>query len=148
MMTLIVRRSERGVTLAEVLIALFILGFVGVAVIAGVFASVKSNDTARTRITAESLARSELEFVNSQEDISQGDWSYTLPDGPPTWDLSHTALPQDSAGYSIYVSSSKIVEQVATKDRRQLITAIVSYKDDDILTDDEVLKIETWRFEQ
>jgi Tfp pilus assembly protein PilV len=125
MMDLRVRRSERGVTLAEVLIALFILGFVGVAVIAGVFTTVKGNETARTRITAESLARSELEYVNSQN--TPGDWTYVF-------------LPPDYANYSVAVSSTTLEEPIVG--RQQRITAVVSYKDDDILT------IETWRFEE
>ena len=141
-MALNVRRSERGVTLAEVLIALFILGFVGVAVIAGVFTAVKGNDTARTRITAESLARSELEYVNSQayDTLYPGmstpmPWEYTLPDDPPRWDALHNGLPWDYTGYEITVSSSEKATGI------QRITAVVR----DMNKDVDILTIETYR---
>jgi type II secretory pathway pseudopilin PulG len=145
MMALSVRRSERGVTLAEVLIALFILGFVGVAVIAGVFTTVKSNETARTRITAESLARSELEYVNSQAYTTlypgtptSSSWDYTLPrdpPDPPRWDSLHNGLPWDYAGYEITVSSAEKATGI------QKITAVVR----DVNKDVDILTIETYR---
>jgi len=139
-MALSVRRSEQGVTLAEVLVALLILGFVGVAVIAGVFTTVKNNETARTRITAESLARSELEYVNSQAytTLYPGtptplSWNYTLPGGSPRWDPLHTGLPWDYTGYVITVSSVEKDTEIQT------ITALVRYNGGD------VLKIDTYR---
>jgi len=144
-MALSVRRSERGVTLAEVLIALAILGFVGVAVIAGVFTAVKGNDTARTRITAESLARSELEYINSQDydTLYPGTptplaWDYTLPADPPRWDPLHTGQPWDYTGYEITVSS---VEKAAGI---QAITAAVRYVNN-ADPNAPVLTIETYR---
>ena len=145
MISLSVRRSERGVTLAEVLIALLILGFVGVAVIAGVFTGVKGNETARTRITAESLARSELEYINSQDydtlypgTPTPSSWNYKLPDEHPRWDELHTGQPWDYTGYEITVSS---VEKAAGI---QAIIAAVRYVNGPD-PDDPVLTIETYR---
>jgi hypothetical protein len=106
------------------------------ALIAGVLTSVKSNETARTRISAESLARSELEYVNSQtySVLLPLPWEYTLPAGPyPAWDPAHNSLPPDYAGYSIRVSS---IERAAGI---QTITAVVRYNGGDVLT------IETYR---
>jgi len=141
-----VRRAQRGVSLLDSLIALAILAFVAVAVIAGVLTAVKSNELARTRIIAESLARSELEYVNVKSQVSRGEWEYTLPGGPyPAWDAAHTSLPQNYPGYSITVSSD-IMEEPNIGSLNK-VTAVVYYVDDEVLTDDEVISIETRRFE-
>jgi type II secretory pathway pseudopilin PulG len=125
-------RSERGVSLMETLVALFILSVVGVAVIAGVYTTVLSNETARTKITAESLARTELEYVSSQP-ISK-DWtSYTLtsptiyPTYPAGWDPAHT-MPQGYSGYSIKVTLiGTETGSDGKKSSKQKITADVYY---------------------
>jgi type II secretory pathway pseudopilin PulG len=141
-----VRRAERGVSLLDSLIALAILAFVAVAVIAGVLTAVKSNELARTRIIAESLARSELEYVNVKSPVSRGEWVYTLPGGPyPAWDAAHNSLPLNYSGYSITVSSD--IMQEPNIGSLNKITAVVYYVDDEVLTDDEVISIETRRFE-
>jgi len=133
MANLRMHRSERGVSLAEVLVALVILAFVGVAVIAGVFTSIKSNETARTRISAESLARSEIEFVYSQPYVATN-WTYILPDNPSYpagWDATHS-MPEGYAGYLITVSASE--NNSGTKSSKQKITAAVSYNGSPVLT--------------
>jgi len=122
-------RSQNGVSLAEVLVALFILSAVGVAAVVGLGTTVKVNDMARTRITAESLARSELEYVVSENYTKLypnpgTEWSYTLSesgDSYPSWDSLHNGLPWDYPGYTITVSS---VEKSAGI---QMITAAVKY---------------------
>jgi len=134
MVILRVHRSERGVSLMETLIALFILAVVGVAVIAGIFTTVKANEVARTQITAESLARTELEYVSSQP-ISTNWTSYTLtsptiyPTYPAGWDPTHT-MPQGYTGYSITVTPSELVtgtDPSGQMSRKQKITTVVTY---------------------
>lgn len=130
-----VQRSERGVSLMETLVALFILSVVGVAVIAGIYTTVKANELVRTRITAESLARTELEYVSSQPMRTEAEWTsgYTLPATnptyPPGWDATHT-MPTGYVGYSITVTPSETVtgdDADAQMSTKQKITAVVTY---------------------
>ena len=120
-----VHRSERGISLMETLVALFILAVVCVTVLAGVYTTIKGNDVARKRITATALARTELEFVLSQP--YRTGWTYTLtsptdhPSYPTGWDASHT-MPQGYTNYSITVTASNIVPG-STGSSRQTITA-------------------------
>jgi len=134
-------RAERGVSLMETLVALFILSAVGVAVIAGVYTTVKANEVARTQITAESLARTELEYISSQP-FSTGWTSYTSP--PPTvhpscpvgWDTAHT-MPTGYTGYSITISPSELVlgtDPGGTMSNKQKITAVVSYNGGQVIS--------------
>jgi Tfp pilus assembly protein PilV len=132
-----VRRSERGASLMETVTALSILSFVGLAAIAGVFTSVKSNDMARTRISAESLARSEIEYISRQPYVTAA-IDYTLPTSPTypaEWDTTAHAMPEGYTGYSIRVSSSGVYGQSSI----QKVAAVVSYMDGKVLT------IETYR---
>jgi type II secretory pathway pseudopilin PulG len=121
--------SERGVSLVETLVALFILGIVGVAIIAGAFTSIIGSSLTRTRLTAESLARIELEYVSSQP--FKTSWSYSLPGGAPSYPSGWRApltFPVDySNGYSITVAASEAVVTGKGTSSKQKITAEVRY---------------------
>jgi prepilin-type N-terminal cleavage/methylation domain-containing protein len=127
--------TQQGISLAEVLVALFIVSIVAVAVTAGVGTSIKSNDMARMRISAESLARSELEYVSTQA-YQANSWTYTLPGGPyPTWwAATHESLPAGYTGYSITVSASDNVASPGDKSRKQKVTAVVTYSGSQVLS--------------
>ncbi|MGA2368077.1 MAG: hypothetical protein ABSF74_05870 [Dehalococcoidia bacterium] len=124
--------GERGVSLAEALVAVAILGFVGVTLVAGIYTTIQGNNIARTNITAESLARYELEYVKSVSDnwtnISKATvpWSYTLPGGPyPAWDSSHNNLPSGYTSYTITVQG--ILAPCCSDSKIQQVTATVTY---------------------
>jgi type II secretory pathway pseudopilin PulG len=134
------RRNERGVSLAEVLVAMFILSVVGVATIVGVGTSVKVNELARARISAESLARSELEFVSSHLPID-GELEYILQTGsqtyikqPASWnDVILNTMPEGYTGYSITVKTIPNLTETVGTYIKQKITADVKYKGGDVL---------------
>jgi len=100
--------ESKGVSLIEVLIALAILGIVAAAFLGGVTSGYKATIIADERTNAESLARSELEYVKNCDyaDLSYG-FSYNIPDDPPEWDASHT-LDSHYAGYSVKVTGVPI----------------------------------------
>ena len=111
--------GERGVSLVEALVAVAILGFVGVTLVAGIYTTIQGNTIARVNMTAEGLARYELEYVRSVGDnwtnIAKATtpWSYTIPGGSPgypAWDSSHNSLPPGSAytGYTVIVQGASI----------------------------------------
>ena len=65
----IVIKNERGIGLIEVLIALAILGIVAAAFLSGLATASRAVYIADVRTTAESLARSQMEYVKNQEYI-------------------------------------------------------------------------------
>lgn len=121
----IARRLKRqeGQLLIEVLIALAILGIVVVAFLSGLATASRSIIIADERTTAESLTRTELEYVKSQPlsvPCPSSPWSYKAtqdaassvapsPNNPgtvkPSWwvDASPHTLPAEYAGYSVIV---------------------------------------------
>jgi prepilin-type N-terminal cleavage/methylation domain-containing protein len=115
-------KAQAGFTFIEVLVALVILGIIVVAFMSALAMSSKSAALSHERTSAESLARTEMEYVRkSVYDIAP--WQYQLPTTPPPWDTSH-ALPAGFAGYSVSVSASFVH---ASDDGLQLITVVVSH---------------------
>lgn len=136
-----VHRSERGVSLMEVLVGLFILSVVGAAVISGVFVAVQGNSVSRTHILAEGLARYELEYVKS---VAANNWTgitnqtgipYTIPSAQgPLWDISHKSLPSGYEGYTIIITISSA--GVGYDGNIRKVDAVVSYGGNNVITID------------
>ncbi len=60
-----IRGKESGVALIEVLVALGILGFIAAIFLGGVATATKASIIAKEHATAESLVRSEIEYVKN-----------------------------------------------------------------------------------
>ena len=100
--------GQRGFTLMEVLIALAILAAAAVTFLVGITTSSKAVMVSQKNIAAESLAKSELEYVKSTTYCSANvTWSYELPSNPPAWAPTHS-LPDGYVGYSVNVNGSTL----------------------------------------
>jgi len=135
---------EKGFSLIEVMIAVALLGVVAVAFLSALGTGSKAIFIADERATAESLARTEMEYVRNQ-DYSGAPWAYDLPSGtppadPPTWwaSANHT-LPAGYDGYTVDVTA---VPLHATDDGIQKITVIVIHNYNN---NKEVIKLEGYR---
>jgi len=127
--------GERGVTLIETLVAIVVLATVGATMVAGVFTVIKSDESVRTRIAAESLARYELEYIKTMTYLN-APWTYILPGTPPSWDLAHSNLPPGYADYTVTVSASTIA---GYDEDIQKVSAVVRYKGSQLLEVDTYL---------
>ena len=104
--------GQKGLTLIEVLIAIAILGMIAVPFLTALSTSSRGIIIADERTTAESLVRSEMEYIKNSPYNSTG-FSYQIPatpDNPPPWDESRTALDDyyTDAGYSVNVTGVPI----------------------------------------
>ena len=105
-------RKQRGFTLIEVVIALAFLGIIAIAYLSGLAAASHALIISDERTTAESLARSQMEYVKNQ-DYSDNKWSYEVTDlgstytERPSWwdDANPPLLPSNYAGYSVAVQA-------------------------------------------
>ena len=111
-----VNKSEKGFSLIEVLVALALLGIIAAGFLLAVSTATKAVLIAGERTTAESMARSQMEYVKEQEympaeigsvatyfeiDISETHpnysiWSYNRSSPPPVEDI--VAIPWDAEG--------------------------------------------------
>ena len=88
--------NEAGVSLIEILIALALLGIIGVAFLGGLTTASKATFIADERATAESLVRSQMEYVKSQGYINYADHEdYAAITTPTDYSVETTAMPID-----------------------------------------------------
>ena len=147
-MKLKLRGSQKGQGLIEVLIAIAILGVVVVAFLTALATSSKAIILADELTTAESLTRSELEYVKSQE-YSTDAWSYTVTSSdrsssnmPSWWDVDNPPLlSSDYAGYSADVKAEdfdadgdNVIEIPGDDEDIRKITVTVKHHDEEVLT--------------
>jgi prepilin-type N-terminal cleavage/methylation domain-containing protein len=110
--------GQKGTTLIEVLIAIAILGMIAVPFLTALSTSSRALIIADERTTAESLIRSEIEYVRSQ-DYCNAPWSYNVTSAgstpssdPPCWPVESHALPDSCKDYSLTVNASLIVDGI------------------------------------
>ena len=118
------RHGQRGVSLMEVLVALFIMTVVGAAILAGTYVNIKSTGAAREGIRAEGLAKYEMEYVKSAaktywtntgktgvaDQVNHYSYTITVPPATPPapgpkWETTHTGsdIATEYAGYSVTI---------------------------------------------
>jgi len=90
--------SEKGVALIETLVALAILGLVAIVLIDGLATVARATFISDERTTAESLTRSEAEYLKSQGYIDYtdpGHGEYGLIAAPTSYSVEVTVVPVD-----------------------------------------------------
>jgi prepilin-type N-terminal cleavage/methylation domain-containing protein len=92
----VVVNSQRGVSLIEVVIAIGLLGIVGVALANGLGGSSKALVVSDERTTAESLARTQMESIMIQPFSTTG--NYTKVAMPGGYDASISVAPVSDSG--------------------------------------------------
>ena len=129
--------SETGVTLIETLVALALIGIISVAFLSGLATAAKATFIADEQATAESLARSQIEYVQSQGYIN-----YAVPGHdeyigleietvPASYSVEIIATPINPATGLAYGQTEGIFEQ---DDDIQKITVTVERGDKTVLT--------------
>lgn len=113
------RKGEEGLTLLEVLVALGILAAVAVVFLLGMTTSSKAIMVSQEMVSAESLAKSQLEIVKS--------WEYDDVNDPPNYTAAKmTGIP---TGYDITITAERMDpngDGTDTDDGMQRITIIIT----------------------
>ena len=141
-------KNERGFSIVEVLVALALLGIIAVAFLGAMATASKAIFIADERATAESLARSQMEYVKNQSySTINVDWYYTVTDSgrsssdpPDWWDANNPPLLSGNyAGYSVEVSADEDDDNVGI----QKITVTVGH-----LSKPEVIILEGYKVDR
>ncbi len=121
-------KNEKGFTLIEVMIAIALLGIIAVAFLGGLATASKALVIADERTTAESLARSQMEYVKNQD--------YDATNNPP----QYSQLSSIPGGYTIAITAERLDpegDDTGNDDGIQKITVTVGHlsKSDVIILD-------------
>jgi prepilin-type N-terminal cleavage/methylation domain-containing protein len=132
-------KSERGFSLVEVIIAIALLGIVAVAFLGGLSTASNAIFHADERATAESLARTEMEYLRNQDYI---DYSVT-------GHAEYQSITPPS-GYNIVVSVERLDMDPPPGDPDdddgiQKITVFVYHPYDAANPDDYVVRLEGYK---
>jgi prepilin-type N-terminal cleavage/methylation domain-containing protein len=122
------RGSSRGFSMLEVVIAIALLGIIAVSVLSALQTATLALITADRRATAESLARTQMEYVRYSQ--YEGD----PEEGPPQYGLDPAIeLPPDFSVVTTAIRLNKD-ENPNDDDGIQQITVTVSHQDRVIVT--------------
>ncbi len=146
-------KSERGFTLIEVVIAMLLLGIIGVALLSGLATASMALVIADERATAESLARSQMEYVKNQgyrtaplhdPPDSSGEAKYDriadseIPDGYTIWSKDHDGIIVYDADIASIIGvpwNSQTNQPTEPTDTGiQKVTVVIYHQDKEILT--------------
>ena len=132
-------KSEKGFSLAEVMIAMVLLGIVSVSFLSAIGTASQAVFLADEQASAECLARSEMEYVKGQEysASSPDPWSYELPAGtsptgefPSWWDDYPSVLAEGYYSYIVTVTAEPLND---TDNGIQKITVVVEREDKQVV---------------
>jgi prepilin-type N-terminal cleavage/methylation domain-containing protein len=134
------RGHSTGFTLIEVLIALALFGIIGIVFAGGLATASRAVLTGDVRTNSESLARTEMEYVKSQ-DYSSAPWSYVVTGfgstpscgecPTPTWFDPVHSLSNEHAGYTAGVQAEALDDP---DNGIQKITVMVSHEGRTVIT--------------
>ncbi len=144
-------KNERGFSLVEVLIALLILGIIGAAFLSGLATASKALVTADERATAESLARSQMEYVKNQDyDTAPdgGEATYDkiddIPEGYTIWSINRAGDPVNGDDDDDIIGvpwDSENNQPVTTDDGLQRIKLVIKHHNDKVVLTLEDYKV-------
>jgi len=115
--------GQKGTTLIEVLIAIAILGMIAVPFLTALSTSSRALIIADERTTAESLVRSQMEYVKSQEYDANGTYA----------EIADADIP---VGYDVYLNVTKLmpglqeITVTVERDNDKLVLTTSTYKVD------------------
>ena len=99
--------GQRGVAFLEILVGLALLGIIGVAFINGMTSTFKAIGISQEKVAAESLVKSQIEYLKVQDYILVADYD---PDYPATsYDLITVPSDLAAAGYSVNISTPEAI---------------------------------------
>lgn len=100
-----VKNSQKGFLLIEILVGLALMGIIAVGFTNGLSTTFKGVAVSQERVTAESLAKSQIEYIKVQDYIPVAEYD------PVTncYELIDIPADLDAAGYTVEITSPEVI---------------------------------------
>jgi prepilin-type N-terminal cleavage/methylation domain-containing protein len=126
-------KKENGLSLIETLVALVLMGIVAVSLLTGIATAFRAEAISKERLTAEGLAKSQLEFIKNQDYITVAD--YDPLDALKRYESLGIGDELVQQGYTVEIDTPQVVtSQGETGYELQNITVVVKHNGREMLT--------------
>ena len=116
-------RGQKGFLLIEILIGLALLGIITAAFLNGLSTTFKGVSVSQERVSAESLAKSQIEYIKIQHYVAVADYN---PDNPANrYELIDIPADLAAAGYSVEINPPETILSEAGGYELQNVTVAV-----------------------
>ncbi len=100
-------RGQKGFLLIEILVGLAFVGVIAVAFLSGLATTFKGVSVSQERVSAESLAKSQIEYIKTQDYVAVADYN---PDDPANrYELIDVPADLAAAGYSVEMNPPETI---------------------------------------
>jgi len=126
-------KNEKGFTLIDTLVALALMGITAVGLLSGLSTTFRAGWISQERVAAESLAKSQWEYIRAQDYILTAEYN---PDDPEKC-YQLIEIPEDLAvkGYAIEIGTPQTIISPGTDEfELQGITVVINRDDKPLLT--------------
>lgn len=100
-------KSESGLSFVEILVSLSIVAVITIAFINGMSGAFKGIEISQERVAAESLAKSQIEYIKVQDFVPVA--TYNPSDPANSYALINISADLIAAGYSVEINPPQIV---------------------------------------
>ncbi|MBM3155619.1 MAG: hypothetical protein FJ008_09900 [Chloroflexi bacterium] len=124
-----IHRSQAGLSLVEVLVALGILAAVGATFMIGLTVSSRASMVSQERVSAESLAKSQMERIKG--------WQYDDANNPPQYGDAKLPTEDIPDGYDLIIYAERLDPQedgTGNDDGIQKVTVTVTLNGEAVVT--------------
>ena len=121
-----VRNSQKGFLLIEILVGLALMGIIAVGFTNGLSTTFKGVTVSQERVTAESLAKSQIEYIKAQNYIPVAE--YGIGDPPKFYELIQISPDLVAAGYTVEINPPELAPGTIPSDVIELQSVTVAVK--------------------
>lgn len=126
-------KSEKGFALIETLVALALMGITAVGLLSGLSTTFRAGMISQERVTAESLAKSQWEYIRAQDYILTADYDPNDPD--KRYELIDIPDELVIKGYAIEIGTPQaIISPADSEFELQSITLVINCDSKQLLT--------------